>query len=93
MNRRAGLETLGLKYNPFPPAATGAAFGETNWIPDSWADEIAQSIQDLSFTEGAKAIAIVGALWRRQNFPPPLDDGSSNMVPEEFKHTLSKTLE
>ena len=68
MDRRAGLEKLGLKYNPFPPAATGAAFGETNWIPDSWADEIAQSIQDLSLTEGAKAIAIVGPYGTGKTF-------------------------
>ena len=68
MNRRAGFKELGLNYNPFPPAATGAAFGETNWIPDSWADKIAQSIQDLSLTEGAKAIAIVGAYGTGKTF-------------------------
>ena len=68
MDRRAGLEKFGLNYNPFPPAATGAAFGETNWIPRSWADEITQSIQDLSLTEGAKAIAIVGPYGTGKTF-------------------------
>ena len=68
MDRKAGLEKLGLKYNPFPPAATGAAFGETNWIPQSWADQLTQSIQDLSLTEGAKAIAIVGPYGAGKTF-------------------------
>ena len=68
MDRRTGLEKLGLKYNPFPPAATGATFGDPKWIPESWEDKIAQSIQGLSLTEGAKAIAIVGPYGTGKTF-------------------------
>ncbi len=68
MDPKPGMEKFGLKFNPFPPAAAGVAFGEANWIPDSWADEITGKIEQLSYTEGYKAIAIVGAYGAGKTF-------------------------
>ena len=68
MDHKTELAKFGLKFNPFPPAATGATLGGTNWIPDSWAGEITGNIEQLSFTQGAKAIAIVGAYGSGKTF-------------------------
>ena len=60
MSHNAALEALGLKFNPFPPAATGVAFAEGMWLPDAWSTEIEQRIDQLSIGGGAKATTIVG---------------------------------
>ncbi len=61
MSHDAALETLGLKFNPFPPAATGVAFAGEMWVPDSWLTKIGQCIDQLSTGGGAKATIIVGS--------------------------------
>lgn len=68
MDVRVGLEKFGLKFNPFPPAATGVTFGDASWIPDSWREEISHQVDQLSFSEGPKAIAIVGPYGSGKTF-------------------------
>ena len=60
MSHNAALKKLGLKFNPFPPAATGVAFAGEMWLPGTWSTEIEQSIEQLSTGGGAKATTIVG---------------------------------
>lgn len=55
------LAKFGLKYNPFPPAATGIAFAGDLWVPESWAQELGSAYAVLSAGEGPKATMIVGA--------------------------------
>lgn len=50
----------GLKFNPFPPAATGTAFTEDLWIPPSWSTELDSVYTALSGGEGPKATTVVG---------------------------------
>ena len=61
MSREAALETLGLKFNPFPPAATGVALVGEMWVPDSWSTQVSQCIDQLATGGGAKAATIVGS--------------------------------
>ena len=68
MIRKPALGTFGLKFNPFPPAAAGIALGQANWIPDAWASEITSQIGQLSYTEGYKALAIVGGYGTGKTF-------------------------
>ena len=51
----------GLKFNPFPPAATGTAFDKDLWIPPSWSTHLNSMYSALSGGEGPKAATIVGA--------------------------------
>lgn len=60
MSDNAALEAFGLKFNPFPPAATGVAFSGDMWLPADWLSEIGQRINELSTGGGAKALTIVG---------------------------------
>lgn len=60
MSHDAGMETLGLKFNPFPPAATGVTISGHIRLPDSWSDEIRKQIEGLATGEGAKALTIIG---------------------------------
>ena len=50
----------GLKFNPFPPAATGTAFAEDLWVPTSWAKELESVYTALSGGGGPKATTVVG---------------------------------
>jgi len=54
---RAGL---GLKFNPFEPAASGAPLGNKLWLPDSWKIRLQNRLNRLSEAQGVKAIALVG---------------------------------
>ena len=60
MSDNAALEAFGLKFNPFPPAATGVAFSGDMWLPADWFSEIGQRINELSTGGGSKALTIVG---------------------------------
>ena len=60
MSNSAAMEAFGLKFNPFPPAATGVAFAGEMWLPETWSTNIEQSIVQLSTGGGAKAATIVG---------------------------------
>ena len=61
MDHANALTRYGLKFNPFPPAATGIAFAGDLWLPESWAQEIASVYATLSSGEGPKATTVVGA--------------------------------
>ena len=60
MSHNAALEALGLRFNPFPPAATGVAFAGEMWLPRTWSTGIERSVEQLSTGGGAKATTIVG---------------------------------
>jgi len=51
----------GLKFNPFPPAATGVAIVRNLWLPDSWKQDLTQRYLQLAASRGDRAMAIVGA--------------------------------
>ena len=51
----------GLRFNPFPPAATGTAFAEDLWVPQSWSTELEFAFNALSGGGGPKATTVVGA--------------------------------
>ncbi len=68
MDPRPKLKKYGLQFNPFPPAASGVAFGEATWLPTEWVDEITEKIDQLSLTGGPKAIAIVGPYGAGKTF-------------------------
>ena len=55
-----GLQRLGLKFSPFPPATTGVAFIRDVWIPDSWRTALESMYQSLASAAGDKAIVIIG---------------------------------
>ena len=50
----------GLKFNPFPPAATGTAFAKDLWVPSSWSTELESVYTALSGGEEPKATTVVG---------------------------------
>lgn len=54
------MQNLGLKFNPFPPAATGAAFLSNIWLPNSWTEKITDHLDQLQAGSGAKATVVVG---------------------------------
>lgn len=54
------MEALGLGFNPFPPAATGASVSGDPWLPDSWSKELQKGIDSLATGGGPKALTIVG---------------------------------
>lgn len=60
MTSHNNLATFGLKFHPFPPAATGTAFAGDLWIPDSWRKDLDAFFADLSTGSGSKAAAVVG---------------------------------
>ena len=51
----------GLRFNPFPPAATGTAFAKDLWVPQSWSNELESVFNTLSGGQGPKATTVVGA--------------------------------
>lgn len=59
MNKQE-MEYLGLKYNPFEPAASGAPVKSNLWIPTGWKNQIAPILDTIEAGEGAKAISIQG---------------------------------
>lgn len=54
------LQHLGLRFNPFEPAASGAPLGIELWIPDRWRKEIRTRLSMLESGQGVKALAIKG---------------------------------
>lgn len=60
MSDNTALEAFGLKFNPFPPAATGVAFAGAMRLPEDWSSEIGGRINELSTGGGAKALTVVG---------------------------------
>ena len=60
MSDNTALEAFGLKFNPFPPAATGVAFAGDMWLPDKWEQDIGEQIRQLATGGGAKALTVVG---------------------------------
>ena len=60
MKEERNLGDFGLKFNPFPSAASGVAFTEATWIPRTWAEELGQRFDQLENTGGGKAIIIIG---------------------------------
>ena len=68
MKPDAAMRGLGLKYNPFPPAAMGTAFVEEMWVPESWSEKIHQQIGQLATGGGPKATAIVGPYGSGKTF-------------------------
>ena len=61
MEHANALKRYGLKFNPFPPAATGIAFADDLWLPQSWAQELESAYTTLSSGQGPKATTVVGA--------------------------------
>ena len=55
------LTDLGLKFNPFPSAATGSAFINNMWLPGNWHTNLDDNIQQLTTNDGAKATMIIGS--------------------------------
>lgn len=55
LNRRLGLE-----FNPFEPAASGAPLINDLWLPESWKQKFEQVLRPLSQGQGTKAFAISG---------------------------------
>ncbi len=53
-------ERLGLKYNPFEPAASGIPVSGELWIPERWKLPIQKFLDTLQHTPGPKAFAILG---------------------------------
>ena len=60
MDQTETFARYGLKFNPFPPAATGTAFAKDLWIPSSWSTELESAYSALSGGEGPKATIVVG---------------------------------
>jgi type II secretory pathway predicted ATPase ExeA len=54
------LERLGLRFNPFEPAASGAPLGLELWIPARWGTQIQKLLDTLEGGQGVKALAIQG---------------------------------
>lgn len=59
MNKQE-MEYLGLKYNPFEPAASGAPVKSNLWIPTGWKNQITPILDTIEAGEGAKAMSIQG---------------------------------
>ena len=55
-----GLERLGLRFNPFEPAASGVPLGEELWIPDRWREPVERLLDTSESGRGVKALAIQG---------------------------------
>jgi tetratricopeptide (TPR) repeat protein len=53
-------DALGLKYNPFEPAASGAPVRPQLWIPNSWKNQINSLLDTIEGGSGVKALAIEG---------------------------------
>jgi type II secretory pathway predicted ATPase ExeA len=54
------LKEMGLRFNPFPPAATSVAVVKELWIPRAWQSQLESRYQHLSSGQGDKALVIVG---------------------------------
>jgi len=54
------LQRLGLRFNPFEPAASGAPLGIELWLPDRWRKEIQARLDMLESGRGVKALSIEG---------------------------------
>lgn len=54
------LDRLGLRYNPFEPAGSGAPIGEELWLPDRWQTSLQDTFSRTAQGAGVKAFAITG---------------------------------
>jgi len=54
------LERLGLRFNPFEPAASGAPLGLELWVPERWRTQMHELLNTLESGQGVKALAIQG---------------------------------
>ena len=61
MDRSELSARYGLKFNPFPPAATGTAFTNDLWVPSSWSKDLDSVYSALSGGEGPKAAMVIGS--------------------------------
>jgi hypothetical protein len=57
--KTARIDALGLRYNPFEPAASGAPMGEL-WIPDRWKEQLTQLLDMVQSGQGVKAFVLEG---------------------------------
>ncbi len=62
------LQSLGLQYNPFPPATTGVAFVDEVSLPPSWEQTLNQRLNHLADSVGDKALVIVGGYGSGKTF-------------------------
>lgn len=61
-------QLLGLSRNPFPPATTGSAFVDDISLPESWEEDLRERITQLAYSEGPKALLIVGGYGSGKTF-------------------------
>jgi hypothetical protein len=54
------LERLGLRFNPFEPATSGAPLGLGLWVPERWHTRMQELLDTLETGQGVKALAIQG---------------------------------
>ena len=54
------FQRFGLRYNPFPPAATGAPMGGVDRIPGAWAQELTEQFNDCIQTDTPRLMVITG---------------------------------
>ena len=62
------LNQLGLKYNPFPPSASGVAFVDNVTLPSTWKQALNQRLNHLEGSMGDKALVIVGSYGSGKTF-------------------------
>ena len=58
--KKRNWSSLGLTYNPFEPAASGAPIKAKLWIPKRWKDQINSLFDIVETGQGVKAITIEG---------------------------------
>lgn len=51
---------LGLRFNPFEPAASGTPLGDDWWVPQRWSGPILEFLNTMQYTSGPKAYAVLG---------------------------------
>ena len=61
MDPHSAMSAYGLKFNPFPPAATGVAFSSDLWLPQAWSSNLDEKVAQLTVGAGEKAMTVVGA--------------------------------
>ena len=60
MITRADFQKFGLRYNPFPPGATGAPAGGARLIPGAWAQELHAQFDECIKTDTPRVMTITG---------------------------------
>ena len=62
------IPSLGLQYNPFPPATMGVTFIDDVPLPSSWEVALRQHIGHLDSSKGEKSLVIVGRYGSGKTF-------------------------